>query len=271
MIKGNGTTEHVLERLRSPVHYQLRGAPDRPLVVFTHGVTLDHRAFAAQSEPVAQHYRVLTWDVRGHGMSRPIGEAFSIREAAEDLIAILDQIQCPQATFVGHSMGGYIVQELAFLHPERVATLVSIGSTCITLKQPAIMHVGACISPPIFRLCPEVIIRRLISWMAGIKAETRAYVAKACRQVPKRDLIPIWTAITRCYHYEPGYRIVHPLLVTYGRYDNLLVPRLLAPAWAARDRDGRYVEIPKAGHNAHQDNPEFFNHVLLDFLNKHVA
>jgi pimeloyl-ACP methyl ester carboxylesterase len=263
-------TQHVVERMGGQIHYQLMGDPDRPLVVFTHGVTLDHQVFAAQVDPVAQHYRVLTWDVRGHGMSRPMGEAFSIREAAEDLVAILDQIQCPQATFVGHSMGGYIMQELAFLYPERVVALVSIGSTCITLKQPAIIDLGARTTPLIFRLCPEVVLRRFIPWMAGIKPKTRAYVAEACRRIPKRDFISAWTAITRCYHYEPNYRITHPLLLTHGRYDLLIVPRLLAPAWAARDNNGHYVEIPKAGHNAHQDNSEFFNGVLLDFLSKHV-
>jgi pimeloyl-ACP methyl ester carboxylesterase len=233
-------------------------------------MTIDHGAFAAQVELLAQDYRVLTWDVRGHGLSRPIGGTFSIGEAVEDLIAVLDQVGCHRAAFVGHSMGGYIIQELAFRYPERVLALVSIGSTCTTLKQPVIMRSGALLTPLLFRVGPQAVLYFFISRFSGVGAQTRAYVAEACRRVPKEDIVSIWTAITGCYHYEPDYRITHPLLLTHGRYDSLLVPRLLAPAWAERDTDGHYVEIPQAGHNAHQDNPGFFNELLLDFLRKHL-
>jgi pimeloyl-ACP methyl ester carboxylesterase len=61
------TTQLVLEREGCTLHYWLAGPKDRPLVVLTHGATMDHRMFVAQVAALAPHHRVLTWDVRGRG------------------------------------------------------------------------------------------------------------------------------------------------------------------------------------------------------------
>ena len=65
-------TEHVLERQCAPLHFWIEGPEDRPLVICIHGATIDHRMFAAQISALTPKYRVLTWDVRGHGRSRPL-------------------------------------------------------------------------------------------------------------------------------------------------------------------------------------------------------
>jgi pimeloyl-ACP methyl ester carboxylesterase len=64
--------------------------------------------FDAQLPAVVQSYRVLVWDVRGHGQSQPVGTGFSILLATEDLLAILDEAGYEQAKLVGQSMGSYI-------------------------------------------------------------------------------------------------------------------------------------------------------------------
>jgi pimeloyl-ACP methyl ester carboxylesterase len=88
---------------------------------------------------VAGRYRVMTWDVRGHGLSQPMGEDFALPLAMEDLLAILDAVGCEKAVFVGHSNGAYIAQELAFRHPERVQALVIADGTCITWNRGALV------------------------------------------------------------------------------------------------------------------------------------
>jgi pimeloyl-ACP methyl ester carboxylesterase len=129
MILQTAITQHVLERVGCTLHYWLTGREDRPLVVLSHGATMDHRMFAAQVAALAPHYRVLFWDVRGHGLSQPLNEDFSLRQAVADLLALLDHLGYERAALVGHSMGGYISQELAFLQPERVTALVTIDCT----------------------------------------------------------------------------------------------------------------------------------------------
>ncbi len=264
------TSKQVLERAGCPIHYWLAGPQDRPLVVFTHGSLVDHHMFESQVPVIAQEYRVLTWDVRGHGQSQPIGETFSIREAAEDLIALLDQLGYAQATFVGQSLGGIITQELVFLHPERVRALAVIGGMCNTLKLSALEKLALQASPLLLLLIPDNVRKRQSARSFAIKPEVQAYLYEASRQIPEKNVITVSTETTRCLRYEPGYRITQPLLLTHGKYDILEKLTKSISTWAARDPHCRYVAIPDAGHCANQDNPEFFNRVLLDFLHEHA-
>jgi 3-oxoadipate enol-lactonase len=277
-LQGNYTTDkgmtnivvshHQLKISGCQIHYWLAGPTDRPLVVFTHGVTMDHRMFAAQVKAVSPHYRVLTWDVRGHGLSQPLGETFSIALVVEDLLALLNRLQQDRAILVGHSMGGYVSQELLFRHPARVQALVTIGSTCLTLNQPGLIALGMRLSPLWFRFYPY----RLFRWQAArgitVTPEGRAYVDEVLARLSPEQFVRRWTAVVNCIHPEPGYRITQPVLITHGANDPIGfgLMRQQGQAWAARDPHSRYVVIPAAGHNAHQENPKFFNKVLLEFL-----
>jgi len=60
------------------------------------------------------------------------------------------------------------------------------------------------------------------------------------------------------------------LLLTHGERDGTGNIRKVAPHWAAREPHCRSVVIPGAGDCANQDNPEFFNRLLLDFLSEHA-
>jgi pimeloyl-ACP methyl ester carboxylesterase len=88
----------------------------------------------------------------------------------------------------------------------------------------------------------------------------------------EREFVTIWSAVMRCVHPEPGYRIEQPLLLTHGEHDNLGLGAIKQHmvAWAARDPNCRYVIIPNAAHNPHQENPDFFNPLLLQFLREYV-
>lgn len=264
--------EYTCERLGCTLHYWLSGPADAPLVVFTHGATLDHRSFAAQIAPVATHYRTLCWDVRGHGRSQPLGTPFSMATAVADLLAILDQLGVEQATFVGHSMGGAILQDLVFRHPQRVRALVIIGCSCITLPRSRAAMTALRALPLILRLYPYHLYKAQMARSFALRPEVASYAMEAMNQVARQDFMPIWTEVMQCLHPEPGYRIEQPLLVAYGDHDTRR--RLFAaqaPIWTARDPASQHVVIPNAGHNAHQDNPEFFNQLLRDFLATHLG
>lgn len=269
-MEHNVTTYHVLERAGSRIHYWLAGPSDRPLVVLTHGATMDNRMFHPQVAALVRHYRVLTWDVRGHGLSRPLGTSFTIRTAVDDLVAILDQLGYAQATFVGQSMGGIITQELAFLYPERVTALATIGSECITLKFSNYDFLAMYITTAVIHFYPAALLKAAIAHFTASRFDVQAYAYSASCRIPQRDFITIWEALLTCPHYEPNYQITQPLLLTHGEFDNWGNVKRITPIWAARDAHSRYVVIPKAGHNANQDNPAFFNAVLLDFLQEHV-
>jgi pimeloyl-ACP methyl ester carboxylesterase len=68
--------ENVLERRGCPLHYWTGGDEGQPWAVFTHGLCADHRSWSYQVALSGQKYRVLSYDVRGHGLSRPMGDPF---------------------------------------------------------------------------------------------------------------------------------------------------------------------------------------------------
>ena len=80
---------------------------------------------------LARRYRVLAMDLRGHGRSRipPPDTPFSLAQLVGDALQLLDVTNTPRAHLVGNSAGGYVAQQAAIHHPERVATLALFGAT----------------------------------------------------------------------------------------------------------------------------------------------
>jgi len=229
---------------------------------------MDHGSWDAIVPFVAQRYRVLTWDVRLHGLSRPGGEPFSIKQAADDLLALLDYLEYVHASFVGHSMGGNIGQEVVFFHPERVDALVMLDCGCNTLQlsgSDAFAVRTAMALSGLFRLYPDRLLKRQSARANAFTPAAQKYLYTLFRQIPKEDLLTIFLETFKCLHYEPGYQITRPLLLLVGDHDTMGNIKRAAPQWASRDHC-QYTVIPDAGHCAHLDNPAAVQSLVLDFL-----
>jgi 3-oxoadipate enol-lactonase len=261
-------SEYVFERKGCPLHYWVGGPEGRPLVVFTHGACVDHHSFDSTIPVVAQSYRVLTWDVRGHGISQPMGEPFSLPLAVEDLLAIVGRLGNDKAVFVGHSNGTYISQELAFRHPERVQALVIADGTCITWKHSAFENWLINSSGDLMALFPfETLKKAGLSQVSANKA-VQNYTYQAYSMLKKENFIEIWNGLTRGLHYAPGYKITQPMLLVHGDKDKMGDIAKIATEWAASSPHCQYVVIPNARHMAILDNPGYFNKLLMEFLAK---
>ncbi|WP_440764260.1 alpha/beta fold hydrolase [Natronorubrum sp. DTA7] len=257
----------VLERGGSQIHYWVVGPEDGPLVVCTHGATMDHRLFDPQLEALVDAgYRVLAWDIRGHGISKPIGTDFTVPLVVDDLMAIIDRLGDEEVVLVGQSFGGYVSQELLFRYPERVTALGIIGSTDLLTVPPRLEYLALRLTPSLFRLWPAGHLRKVIAENTAETPAAKRYAYNATCQLSKREFLTVWKAVAVCHHAEPGYRIRKPFLLTHGEHDGTGTIARDAPAWAERETDCRYEVIPGAGHNANQDNPGAFNEILLEFL-----
>ncbi len=258
--------EHIFERRGCPIHFWDGGVLGRPLVVFTHGACVDHHSFDPHIPAVAERYRVLAWDVRGHGLSQPMGAAFSLPEAVDDLLGILQMIGYSNAVFVGHSNGTYITQELAFRHPECVQALVVADGTCITWQHTALDRWILRASGDMMALFPYETLKKAGLSKISAKKSVQEYTYRAYSQISKADFIAIWKGLTQGLHSEPGYRIAQPLLLTHGADDATGDIRKIAPLWAAQTPRCCYEVIPDARHFAPLDQPEIFTRMVLGFL-----
>lgn len=260
----------VFNHAGCPIHYRLVGPEGAPLVALTHGGMVDHRIWEPQEPALSPRYRVLVWDVRGHGRSRPGGRNRSIPQVAEDLAALLDHLGHRRAVLVGMSAGGLLVQEFAYRYPDRAIALVVAAQSSwmrpplqlrmMVSKWSVLLLLFSLLLP--WKLFMRVLMRQ---GAAYAKPHTLAYLQEVFGQWSKAEFIRhSWYARGGLRH-EPGHRFQQPLLIIHGEHEMGFV-RKDAAAWAERESRSRYVVVPDAGHVVTMDNPDALNAMLLDFL-----
>lgn len=255
----------TLNTERGQVRYWISGESGAA-IVFTHGATMDHGMFAQQEKFFSERYLTITWDVPGHGLSRPY-KGFSLQNAAADLFSILDQEGIQHAHFVGQSMGGYIAQVCAYAHPERVSTLTVIGSSPITATYLSGMDKFLLsITPALLRLYPYNYLVATIARQISVTASGIKYALETLNGLTKAEIAHIMRMV---YAGIDGYTAdipsQIPLLITYGENDVTGKVEEYSKIWAAKGGHELKV-IPHAAHNANVDNPDFLNQALLEFV-----
>lgn len=106
------------------------GPPGAPTLVLLHGVTLTAELnWFGVVDALRSHYRVITWDQRGHGDAWSSPLPFRLEDCADDVAAVLETLGVRQAIAVGYSMGGFVAQLFWRRHPEFAAGLVLCAST----------------------------------------------------------------------------------------------------------------------------------------------
>jgi 3-oxoadipate enol-lactonase len=109
-------------------YYEEQGSG--PAVILIHGHGADRRIWGRQAPALVRAgYRVLRYDVRGHGRSSIPQSGYTWDDYSADLKALVDQLAVPRAHVVGLSMGGGIALQFALDHPPRVLSLTLIDSS----------------------------------------------------------------------------------------------------------------------------------------------
>ena len=131
----NGVENRNVQVAGHRLHYEARGPAAGPVVVLVHGLggrAEDWRDLAPWL--VKAGFRVYTPDLLGYGRSeKPADFSYSVHDEAEIVAGFMDALGLKQVDLGGWSMGGGIVQHVAFRHPERVRRLMLFAS--IGIKQ----------------------------------------------------------------------------------------------------------------------------------------
>lgn len=254
-----------------PIHYWLTGEKKNALVTFIHGAGVDYHIFDPQIAELAPYFRLLLWDMSGQGLSCPTQTTFSIREAAEDLVALLDHLGYIDTALVGLSLGGTIAQEVVLRYPERVSDLVIIGAPSNTLPLTPLAGLMLKLFVFLIRYAPINFMRFFHAFFASMKSDARSYVYHSFLRVSKQTYRRIWEAFNEVFltvHEYEHNRIGCPLLLVHGDHDNSW-NKWLMKQWAENALDCQYTEISQAGHLANWDGKEEFNRLLIDFLKRY--
>ena len=98
-----------------------------PVVVLSHGFLMDHTMFDAQVAALSSQFRVITWDERGFGNTKAVGD-FSYWDSANDVLALMDHLGIESAVIGGMSQGGFLSLRVALTAPNRVRALILLDT-----------------------------------------------------------------------------------------------------------------------------------------------
>jgi len=112
------------------IYYDIYGAGE-PLVLIA-GLGSDSMSWFNVIDDLAKNYKLIVFDNRGCGRSDYPSGKISIEDMAEDTAGLLGYLNIDKANILGHSMGGYIAQEIAINYPERVNNLILVSTAANT-------------------------------------------------------------------------------------------------------------------------------------------
>lgn len=114
-------------------YYEIHGK-GKPFLLIA-GLGSDSSSWLSVAKAFSAHFQTIIFDNRGCGRSSTTNKRYAISDMAEDVIRLLDYLKIKQAYALGHSMGGYIAQELAINYPERISKLILASTAPISSKR----------------------------------------------------------------------------------------------------------------------------------------
>ena len=206
------------------VSHTVDGPAGAPVVVLSNSLGASRGMWDPQVPPLAERYRVVSYDTRGHGESPAPAGPYSLDDLVDDLVALLDEVGAQRAHVVGLSLGGMTALRLAAREPARVGRLVVMCTSSKPEPQGfldravAVRSSGtAPIAPPVVSrwLTPPYaaehpdLVARLEAMIVGADDEGYAACCEVVAGVDLRDDLP---------------RITAPTLVVSGADDAALPP-----------------------------------------------
>ena len=110
-------------------YYRLEGRTDRPVIVLCHVLGLDHSMWDPQVPDLIERFRVLRYDLRGHGASDAPAGDYRVADLGGDAVALLDALGLDRVIWCGQSLGGMVGQWLALNVPGRLSHLILANTT----------------------------------------------------------------------------------------------------------------------------------------------
>jgi len=247
------------------LRYADSGGEGTPIVL-THGAGADHHMFDAQYDSLAiLGHRVVVWDMRGHGTSRPNSESFTGERVRRDLIALIEHLRLFKPVLAGLSLGGNLSQAVVRQSPESYRALIVMDATWNTGPLTATERFLLKLAAPLLSLVPESRLPLLMARASAVTSAAREDAIRAFAQMSKPQFIEVWKATVGFVTPDPSYRTPLPLCLIRGSADKTGNIATAMPRWAAVEGVTEHV-IPDAGHLVSQDAPAAVTAIIDRFV-----
>lgn len=267
--------------LSNGLNHYYEQAGEGPPLVFIHGAFGDARMWEPQWRHFSSKYRVLRYDLRGHGRTGPSDlNQYTMETYAEDLVSLLNALSIESAIVCGLSWGGGIAQVFAVRNPERLRGLVLVSSTIsmsVTLSEKLVRYVLFPKSAMMLTIRMMSVERfvRFSFWLAGLTLgrhwlnrdeQTLETIRQSMLQIDRTEYLKVWNAIYG-FDLQPLETISCPTLILTGERDTKMVLRhsteILRRVPGAKARI-----LPAAYHAMTLEQPQAVNEALDEFLRR---
>jgi 3-oxoadipate enol-lactonase len=248
--------------------YRFDGCTSGRVVMMSNSLMSDHTMWDLTVPALADRYRVLRYDTRGHGRSGTTPGPYSIEMLAEDAIGLLDGLGIQRVHLVGLSMGGMICQQIGARYSDRVYSL----SLCDTASEmpPRSMweeRISIARSQGVGGLLDSTIQR----WFTGL------FIARDPQSIEKvrgmivsmgaEGYIACASAVRDMAQTTMLLKVEAPTLILVGRQDpactveqSTVIHRMI---------DGsQMVVLENAAHLSNMEQPQAFNRAVRAFIDR---
>ena len=257
------------------VHYRNEG--EGPTLLMLHGILASLHNWEAWSRELKSHYRVISLDLPGHGLTGPKS---NFKYDRDDYIHFIEQfaakLELEEFTLIGNSLGGYFAWNYAIGHPKQVKSLVLIDAGGFPLSKlplpiraftaPAIGEVSMHFTP---RIASSLLLRQVYAEPSRIsEAMVDRYYELQLRPGNRRASQALFHDIKKHAKDEPQglEKLTMPVLLMWGEQDAWIPPDPHLIKWRQALPEAKVVTYSDAGHMAMEEIPEQSVRDLHTFL-----
>ena len=260
------------------LHAREWGKPDGPPILFIHGLSQNHLCWAKQYESaLAGEFRLVAYDLRGHGMSQAPPEPEHYTDEAlwaDDVAAIIQQLGLERPVLVGWSYGGFVICDYLRDHGQDRIAAIDFAGAVVSLGGAAF---GTLIGPGFLDHFPDATADDLPTNIRGMRGLVKGWPAKPYPPGEVETLlcsamvVPARIRANLAAREIDGDDVLRtlevPLLVSHGRADTVVLPAMAdhvlatCPTAQASWYDG-------VGHTPFMEQPERFNRELANLTRR---
>lgn len=241
------------------IRYLGQGPAEGPAVLMLHGTGDSSFSFSRVLPLLPPGLRVIVPDQRGHGDSDKPSDSYSMDEFALDALELLDALNVPRVTLVGHSMGSFIARRAAAFAAGRVERLILIGAGPSGNNGP-LREINAAVATLTDPVDPAFVRDFQLGTSSGtLPPEFFERVIAESLKLPAH----VWkSSFAGLMHYEPVEdQIACDTLVLGGVWDGVF--SVAEQEEVARRIEGARLRLfPGIGHALHWDEPDILARVL---------
>lgn len=252
------------------VCYNDEGQEGAPVIIFIHGFPFNKSMWDKQIKVLKDNYRVIAYDVRGHGSSDVGTGIYSIELFVNDLINLMEALKIDKAILCGLSMGGYIALRAIENYPDHFDALILCDTNCIAdtseVKEKRMKTIEN-IKKDGVEAFAEDSLKNLFAPESFTSKEaeiasTREMIVNTSKKTLYKTLRAFYERKETCGSL-PNIKV--PVLIMVGNEDKI-TPPAAAQLMHEKIEDSILCILEQAAHLSNMENPTEFNNQLEKFV-----